>query len=432
MTQLTHMGHRTDNYTHDWIPALSASGTREPAHRAFTRVADARDLERIARDFADTALRCKEGGLDGVEISAWAGHLLDEFLTPALQPPRGRVRRFAGEPHPVPARGDRGGARGGRRRLHRRHADVLRRACARTALGIGPDEAVRIAAAFTRRGHRLLQRRPRPRRHRRRSWRSSSRRWRRRRTRTWSSRAGCGSRWTCRSCTRRASPTSRRPATPIAEGLLDLVGMMRALMADPDLPRKVAGRPRRPRPAVRRREHVSRQHLHLRFGGLHPQPRDRTRAGTAATGAPAASDEAMRRRRRRPGRAGGRARSRRARAHGDPVRGELHVRRAGGAGGARRAAARPHRHHRLAGRRMPPPRGRPAPQPLRRSRRDQRRRRGRSWPPAASRTPRSGCPATISPWTAGTSLAGAVTADAATSSSTTTTAATRPSTPSRR
>ena len=84
MTQLTHMGHRTDNYTHDWIPALSASGTREPAHRAFSRVADVRDLARIARDFADAALRCKEGGLDGVEISAWAGHLLDEFLTPAL------------------------------------------------------------------------------------------------------------------------------------------------------------------------------------------------------------------------------------------------------------------------------------------------------------------------------------------------------------
>ncbi len=84
MTQLTHMGHRTDNYSHDWIPALSASGTREPAHKAFTRVADARDLARIARDFAETALRCKESGLDGVELSAYSGHFLDEFLTPIL------------------------------------------------------------------------------------------------------------------------------------------------------------------------------------------------------------------------------------------------------------------------------------------------------------------------------------------------------------
>ena len=85
MTQLTHLGHRTDNYTHDWIPALSASGTREPAHRAFTRRRRRpRPGAGRPRLRATPALRCKAGGLDGVEISAWAGHLLDEFLTPAL------------------------------------------------------------------------------------------------------------------------------------------------------------------------------------------------------------------------------------------------------------------------------------------------------------------------------------------------------------
>ncbi|MEZ5209677.1 FAD-dependent oxidoreductase [Gordonia sp. (in: high G+C Gram-positive bacteria)] len=82
MTQLTHMGHRVVEYTGDWIPAVSASGTREPAHRAFSRVAQQTDLKRIAREFAETAQRCKEGGLDGVEISGYSGHLLSEFLSP--------------------------------------------------------------------------------------------------------------------------------------------------------------------------------------------------------------------------------------------------------------------------------------------------------------------------------------------------------------
>ena len=44
MTQLTHMGHRTYNYAGDWIPAISASGTRESAHRAFTRPAETLDI----------------------------------------------------------------------------------------------------------------------------------------------------------------------------------------------------------------------------------------------------------------------------------------------------------------------------------------------------------------------------------------------------
>jgi 2,4-dienoyl-CoA reductase-like NADH-dependent reductase (Old Yellow Enzyme family)/thioredoxin reductase len=82
MSQLTHLGHRTSNYTHDWVPAVSVSAVRESSHRAWARPADKLDLDRIARDFADAAMRCKEGGLDGVELMAY-GHLLDAFWTPA-------------------------------------------------------------------------------------------------------------------------------------------------------------------------------------------------------------------------------------------------------------------------------------------------------------------------------------------------------------
>jgi len=81
MTQLTHMGHRTSNYTDHWLPAMSVSRVRESAHRAFTRPADRWDLARIAQDFADTAARCKEGGLDGIEINAYS-HIFDAFWTP--------------------------------------------------------------------------------------------------------------------------------------------------------------------------------------------------------------------------------------------------------------------------------------------------------------------------------------------------------------
>lgn len=80
MTPLTHQGHRTSNYTDAWVLAVSVSRVRESAHRTFTRRADRWDLDWIAGDFADTALRCQEGGLDGVELMVY-GHLLDAFWT---------------------------------------------------------------------------------------------------------------------------------------------------------------------------------------------------------------------------------------------------------------------------------------------------------------------------------------------------------------
>ena len=82
MIQLTHLGRRT-NWNHsDWLPVLSASPIREPAHRSFPKEAEDWDIERIIKDYGEAAERIKEAGLDGVEIEAY-GHLLDSFWSPA-------------------------------------------------------------------------------------------------------------------------------------------------------------------------------------------------------------------------------------------------------------------------------------------------------------------------------------------------------------
>ncbi|MEO7132023.1 MAG: FAD-dependent oxidoreductase, partial [Dermatophilaceae bacterium] len=81
MCQVTHLGRRTSNYSGDWLPVLSASPLREPAHRAFPKEAEAWDLDRIVRHYAEAALRCQAGGLDGIELQSY-GHLFDSFLSP--------------------------------------------------------------------------------------------------------------------------------------------------------------------------------------------------------------------------------------------------------------------------------------------------------------------------------------------------------------
>lgn len=82
MCQVTHLGRRTSNYTGDWLPLVSASPLREPAHRSFPKAAEGWDLDRIVADYVAAAVRCKEGGLDGIELEAY-GHFLDSFLSPS-------------------------------------------------------------------------------------------------------------------------------------------------------------------------------------------------------------------------------------------------------------------------------------------------------------------------------------------------------------
>ncbi|MGK8236336.1 FAD-dependent oxidoreductase [Roseovarius sp. MS2] len=81
MIQLTHLGRRTGWSKGDWLPSVSSTKHREPAHRAFPKLAEDWDIARIITDFVDATERMKEGGMDGIELQVY-GHLLDQFWSP--------------------------------------------------------------------------------------------------------------------------------------------------------------------------------------------------------------------------------------------------------------------------------------------------------------------------------------------------------------
>jgi 2,4-dienoyl-CoA reductase-like NADH-dependent reductase (Old Yellow Enzyme family)/thioredoxin reductase len=81
MIQLTHLGRRTGWNKGDWLPAVSSSHNREAAHRAFPKKLEDWDIVRIISDYADAAERMQAAGLDGIELQAY-GHLMDQFWSP--------------------------------------------------------------------------------------------------------------------------------------------------------------------------------------------------------------------------------------------------------------------------------------------------------------------------------------------------------------
>ncbi|GED21369.1 dimethylglycine demethylation protein DgcA [Halomonas halmophila] len=84
MIQITHMGRRSRWDGFDWPNLVSPSGIREPVHRSTCKTIEEEDIWRIIGDFAQAARRAKEGGLDGVELSAVHQHLMDQFWSPRV------------------------------------------------------------------------------------------------------------------------------------------------------------------------------------------------------------------------------------------------------------------------------------------------------------------------------------------------------------
>jgi len=81
MCQITHLGRRANTRAFDWLPTVSSSRTRE-VDGGFPKVMDRDDIDRIIRSYGEAALRCKEGGLDGCEVVGQA-HLPEQFWSPA-------------------------------------------------------------------------------------------------------------------------------------------------------------------------------------------------------------------------------------------------------------------------------------------------------------------------------------------------------------
>lgn len=92
MCQITHLGGRSDPMAGGFLPAIGPSMARETLHRAFTKEMDEHDIARVVEAYAQAALRCKQGGLDGIETFT-GGHLIGQFLSPAFNK---RTDRFGG------------------------------------------------------------------------------------------------------------------------------------------------------------------------------------------------------------------------------------------------------------------------------------------------------------------------------------------------
>ncbi|MBA4097397.1 MAG: N-methylproline demethylase [Rhodospirillum sp.] len=81
MVQITHLGRRTSWAKEHWLPVIAPSSVREPAHRAFPKEMEDWDFARVITAYGAAARRCRDGGMDGIEIESY-GHLFDAFWSP--------------------------------------------------------------------------------------------------------------------------------------------------------------------------------------------------------------------------------------------------------------------------------------------------------------------------------------------------------------
>ena len=83
MTQLTHMGRRGHSVT-SGIPLRAPSDLPEGSHLEVPVALDLEEIPDIVQRFADAARRMERCGWDGVEITSFGGHLIEQFFDPMV------------------------------------------------------------------------------------------------------------------------------------------------------------------------------------------------------------------------------------------------------------------------------------------------------------------------------------------------------------
>ncbi len=76
MCQISHVGRRADATVGDWLPAIGPSYSREDYRRNFSYEIDRHEIARVVRDFGQAARRVREGG-----ETMTGGHLIGQFLS---------------------------------------------------------------------------------------------------------------------------------------------------------------------------------------------------------------------------------------------------------------------------------------------------------------------------------------------------------------
>jgi N,N-dimethylglycine/sarcosine dehydrogenase len=81
-TQLTHMGRRAQADGEEANVLLAPSQIPERVHRDVPHELEAEQIPELVRAFGEAARRCRESGLDGIELSMAHNHLIDQFWSP--------------------------------------------------------------------------------------------------------------------------------------------------------------------------------------------------------------------------------------------------------------------------------------------------------------------------------------------------------------